>query len=61
MLNDQGRRLVVTAWQERKQEEVTHPLLDSKVPLALLPFIQARFLARALRGDMDGYLPYLAK
>ncbi|WP_295443895.1 type I-C CRISPR-associated endonuclease Cas1c [uncultured Thiodictyon sp.] len=61
MLNDAGRRLVVTAWQERKQEELTHPLLDSKVPLVLLPFIQARLLARTLRGDLDGYLPYLAK
>lgn len=61
MLNDQGRRLVITAWQERKQEEITHPLLDSKVPLALLPFIQARMLARTLRGDIDGYLPFLAK
>jgi CRISPR-associated protein Cas1 len=61
MLNDQGRRLVITAWQERKQEEITHPLLDSKVPLALLPFIQARMLARTLRGDLDGYLPFLAK
>ncbi len=61
MLNDQGRRLVVAAWQERKQEEVIHPLLDSKVPLALLPFIQARLLARTLRGDIEGYLPYIAK
>ena len=61
MLNDPGRRLVITAWQERKQEEITHPLLDSKVPLALLPFIQARMLARTLRGDIDGYLPFLAK
>jgi CRISPR-associated protein Cas1 len=61
MLNDQGRRLVVTAWQERKQEEIIHPLLDSKVPLALLPHVQARLLARTLRGDMEGYLPYLAK
>lgn len=61
MLNDQGRRLVVTAWQERKQEEITHPLLETRIPLALLPFVQARFLARTLRGDMDGYLPYLAK
>ncbi|HYN77389.1 MAG TPA: type I-C CRISPR-associated endonuclease Cas1c [Lamprocystis sp. (in: g-proteobacteria)] len=61
MLNDQGRRVVVTAWQERKQEEVAHPLLDSKVPLGLLPFIQARFLARTPRGELDGYLPYLAK
>lgn len=61
MLNDTGRRAVVTAWQERKQEEVTHPLTDSKMPLALLPFLQARFMARTLRGDMEGYLPYLAK
>jgi len=61
MLNEPGRRSVVTAWQERKQEEITHPLLDTKVPLGVVPFLQARFLARTLRGDMDGYLPYLAK
>lgn len=61
MLNDTGRRAVVTAWQERKQEEVTHPLTDGKMPLALLPFLQARIMARTLRGDMEGYLPFLAK
>lgn len=61
MLNEQGRRAVVTAWQERKQEEITHPVLDAKVPLGVLPFLQARFLARTLRGELDGYLPYLAK
>lgn len=61
MLTDKGRRSVVTAWQERKQEEITHPLLDTKVPLALLPLIQARFMARTLRGEMDGYLPFVAK
>ncbi|MFZ0255893.1 MAG: type I-C CRISPR-associated endonuclease Cas1c [Gammaproteobacteria bacterium] len=61
MLNDQGRRTVITAWQTRKQEEVTHPLTESKMPLALLPFIQARLLARTLRGDVESYLPYLAK
>ena len=61
MLNDQGRRTVITAWQARKQEEVTHPLTERKIPLALLPFIQARFVARTLRGDMEGYVPFLAK
>jgi CRISPR-associated protein Cas1 len=61
MLNDQGRRAVVAAWQERKLEEITHPLLDTKVPIGILPFVQARVLARFLRGDLDGYLPYLAK
>jgi CRISPR-associated protein Cas1 len=61
MLGDEGRRTVVTAWQERKQEEVTHPSLASKVPLGFLPFIQARVLARVFRGDIDGYLPFLTK
>lgn len=61
MLNDKGRRAVVTAWQERKQEEITHPLTENKIPIGLLPFIQARFIARTIRGEMEGYLPYLAK
>ena len=61
MLGEKGRRVVVTAWQERKQEEITHPLLDAKLPVGLLPLIQARFLARTIRGEMEGYLPYLAK
>ncbi len=61
MLNDKGRRTVVTAWQERKQEEITHPLSENKIPIGLLPFIQARFIARTIRGEMEGYLPYLAK
>ena len=61
LLNDKGRRAVVTAWQERKQEEVTHPLLDQKLPLGVVPFVQARLLARTVRGEMAGYLPYLPK
>lgn len=61
MLNEKGRRAVVAAWQERKQEEITHPLTDAKIPSALLPFVQARFLARTLRGEMESYLPYTAK
>lgn len=61
LLNDKGRRVVVTAWQERKQEEVTHPLLEQKLPLGVVPFVQARLLARTVRGEMAGYLPYLPK
>ena len=54
-------RKVVTAWQERRQEEVRHPLLESRMPIALLPLTQARFIARTIRGEMEGYLPYLAR
>ncbi len=61
VLKDKDRRAVVTAWQERKQEEITHPLTESKVPIGLLPFIQVRFMARTIRGEMESYLPYVAK
>lgn len=60
-LNEQGRKAVVIAWQERKQEELSHPLLEEAVALGLLPQLQARLLARTLRGDMDEYLPFLMR
>lgn len=60
-LSSSGRKTVVVAYQERKREEFAHPLLEQQVSIALLPLIQARLLARHLRGDMDGYLPFLAK
>jgi len=61
MLTEKGRKAVVLAWQERKQETVTHPLTEAKMPIGLLPFMQARFLARTIRGEMEGYIPYTAK
>lgn len=59
MLNDSGRKTVIAALQTRKQEEINHPVLKQAVPIGLLPQLQARLLARYLRGDIDSYLPYL--
>ena len=59
LLEGDARKAVVIAYQERKQEEVIHPLLETKVPIGLLPLLQARFMARTLRGEMEGYLPFL--
>ena len=60
-LAEQGRKTVVVAWQERKQETLSHPLLEHPVAVGLLPQLQARFLARTLRGDMESYLPFLLR
>ena len=60
-LKDDARRAVVTAYQERKQEALTHPLLEQSFALGLVPFVQARLLARAVRGDAEGYLPFCPK
>lgn len=60
-LNDEGRRVVLRAYQERKREETYHRVLDRKVPVGLLPHVQARLLARHLRDDLPRYLPYLTE
>lgn len=59
LLTTDGRKKVLSAYQERKRDEVGHALFKEKVPLGLLYHIQARVLARALRGELPGYLPYL--
>jgi len=59
LLSDDGRRAVSVAWQTHKQEVLTHPVLEAEVPYGLLPHVQARLLARTLRGETESYLPYL--
>ncbi len=61
LLEGDARKTVVVAYQERKQEELSHPLLVQPVALGLLPLIQARLLARAIRGETEGYLPFLTR
>lgn len=61
IMNDSTRKAVLTAWQERKREEITHPYLNEKVEWGLVPFVQAMLLARYLRGDLDAYPPFLWK
>ena len=61
MLKQEARKTVVVAYQEKKKDEITHPLLNRKVPFGLLPLLQARFLARTMRGEMEGYLPFLVR
>ena len=47
--------------QERKKDEINHPLLAQSVPLGLVPLVQARLMARALREDDAPYVPFVAK
>ncbi len=58
---DEGKKKFITAWQEHKREQITHPYLQEKICWGLVPHIQALLLARYLRGDIDGYPPFLWK
>lgn len=60
-LNEKGRKNVLTAWQRRKMEQITHPFLKEKIPWGLVPHVQAMLLARAIRGDLESYAPFLWK
>jgi len=60
-MDDDTRKELLTAWQKRKQEKITHPFLNEKVEIGLLPYIQALLLARFLRGDLESYFPFLGK
>lgn len=57
-LKDDGRKTVLGAWQKRKQDEITHPYLNEKIPVGLIPYTQSLLMARFLRGDIDGYPPF---
>ena len=61
MLNDEGRKIFLNAWQERKRETITHPYLQEKLYWGLIPYVQALLLARHLRGDLDGYPSFFWK
>lgn len=61
ILTDEGRKKFISAWQERKQETLTHPFLKEKINWGLVPHAQAMLLARYLRGDLEEYPPFLWK
>lgn len=59
IMKDDARKVVLEAWQKRKAEELTHPFLEEKIPIGLLPYTQALLLSRHLRGDLDRYPPFI--
>ena len=60
-LTDDARKMVLTAWQEKKQEELQHPYTEEKIQIGLLPHVQAMLLSRYLRKDMEIYTPFIAR
>lgn len=60
-MSDDARKTVLVAWQERKKEELRHPFLGEALSWGLAMHVQAQLLARHLRGDLDGYPPFIWK
>lgn len=60
-LNDDGRKKVLSRWQEKKRSDIVHPYLKQKIPLGLLPYVQSNLLAKYVRGDIKEYPAFLLK
>jgi CRISPR-associated protein Cas1 len=60
-LTEGGRRAIISGWQQRKRDEIVHPLLRERTTVGLLPHVQGRLLARHVRGDLDEYLPCITR
>ncbi|SHI85428.1 type I-C CRISPR-associated endonuclease Cas1c [Thermoclostridium caenicola] len=61
IMNDETRKIVLSNWQAKKKEVITHPFLQEKVEWGIVPHVQALLLARYIRGDIDQYPPFLWK
>lgn len=61
LLNEEGRKKVLTRWQEKKRTEMTHPFLKQKIQAGLLPYIQSNLLSKYIRGEIEEYPSFLLK
>jgi CRISPR-associated protein Cas1 len=59
LMSDETRKEVIVTYQKRKQDEILHPFIGEKVAIGILFHVQALLLARYLRGDLDGYPPFI--
>ncbi|MGA4545147.1 type I-C CRISPR-associated endonuclease Cas1c [Uniformispora flossi] len=57
-LTDDGRKIVFEGWQDLRRQEWEHHIAGQPVSGGLLPVLQARILARHLRGELPAYLPW---
>ena len=61
LMTDECRKKLLGIWQERKREEINHPIIDEKIEIGLVPYVQSQLLARHIRGDMDEYPPFICR
>jgi len=60
-MTDETRKIILTHWQNRRQEKINHPFLEEKIEWGLVPYAQALLLARTIRNDLDTYPPFMWK
>lgn len=60
-LTDAARRKFLTQYEERKHTEIQHPIFAYKASYQRCFELQARLLAKALKGEIADYPPFLSR
>jgi len=60
-LKDERRKVFFTKFEERLNEEISHPLFGYKASYRRCLELQARLLAKYLTGELEQYPPFLSK
>jgi CRISPR-associated protein Cas1 len=60
-LKDERRKLFFTAFEERLNEEITHPIFDYKTNYRRCIELQVRLLGKCLTGEIKSYPPFFTR
>jgi CRISP-associated protein Cas1 len=60
-LTDEGFKQFFRAWEERLNQQVTHPYLKQKLDYRQIMVAQARILGKHLMGELSEYLPFTVR
>lgn len=61
LMTDDGRKKILKFWQDRKKEIITHPFINEKIEIGLIPYVQSQLLSKFVRGELPEYYPFLIK
>jgi CRISPR-associated protein Cas1 len=61
VMDDETRKTVIVAYQNRKQEEISHGFTQERVSIGLIPMVQALLFGKMIRNEIDAYPPFLWK
>lgn len=59
VMTDDCRKVILKAWQSRKNDVIKHEVIKEKIPIGLIPYVQAQLLAKHIRGELQEYTPFL--
>lgn len=61
LMTDECRKKLLAGWQNRKNEIIKHPVIEEKINIGLIPYVQANLLAKFIRGELKEYIPFVMR